>query len=148
VKRVLMVLVGFALLLVGCGGAAAITTLAPATTAPAVATTTTAPTITITTAEATTITTIESDLQTYSEVVATYPTDVTMCDTEASMLPDGSYEVTGGGLYIENSEVKMPWYGMKVTVKERTSVNGKTYEAGTKLTVDAKMQLMPVSSWN
>ena len=71
-----------------------------------------------------------------------------MCDTEASMLPDGSYEVTGGGLYIENSEVKMPWYGMKVTVKERTSVNGKTYEAGTKLTVDGKMHLTPVSSWD
>ena len=62
-KRVLIVLIGFVLLLVGCGGAATTTTLAATTPAPAVTTTTAAPTTTTlapsttTTAEATTTTT-------------------------------------------------------------------------------------------
>jgi hypothetical protein len=42
----------------------------------------------------------------------------------------------------------VPWYGIKITVKKRTTVDGKTYEVGTMLTVDAKMHLTPVSSWD
>jgi hypothetical protein len=90
---------------------------------------------------------VESGLKTYSEVVATYPGNVSMCDTVADLVPSG-YEVTGGGVKMVNGKIRVPWYGIKITVKKRTTVDGKTYEVGTMLTVDAKMHLTPVSSWD
>ena len=39
-------------------------------------------------------------------------------------------------------------YGAKITVKERVTLAGSTYESGTKLTVDEGLQWIAVSSWD
>ena len=77
-------------------------------------------------------------LPTYSEVVATYPSDVTKCDTEANMMGT-SYKVTKGSVHFSNGAFQVLCYGVKITVTESSTVAGKTYAVGTKLTVDAKM---------
>ena len=89
----------------------------------------------------------EPSLPTYSKVVATYPSGVTTCDTVANLTASG-YEVTGGGIIMQNSKIVMPCYGIKVTLTTRMPVNGKAYPAGTKFTVNASMRLTPVSSWS
>lgn len=83
---------------------------------------------------------------TYSQVVATYPSGTDTCDTVADLVA-GGYNVTGGSISMKDGEFVMPCYGAKITVTETSSVDGVTYEPGTTLTVDAQMNLVPVSSW-
>lgn len=90
----------------------------------------------------------EPSLPTYSEVMATYPGGVMTCDTVANLTASGRYEITGGSILIQNSNIVMPCYGIKVTLTTRMPVNGKAYPAGTKFTVNASMRLTPVSSWS
>jgi hypothetical protein len=125
-------------LLTGCSGTTSTGVSSPAPTTLAVSTTISTP---ITTSVA------KPGLPTYSEVVATYPAGVDKCDSVANLTAKG-YEVTGGGIQMRNSEIVMPCYGAKITVTQSTSIKGKTYKVGTKLTVDAKMNLTPVSSWD
>lgn len=117
-------------LLTGCSGATSTGVSSPApTTRPAPTTSVAKP-----------------GLPTYSEVVATYPGGVDKCDAVANLTPEG-YKVTGT-IPFRNGKWVMPCYGVKITVTQSTSVEGTTYEVGTKLTVDAKMNLVPVSSWD
>lgn len=88
-----------------------------------------------------------SALPTYTEVVATYPASANTCDTEATLSRSG-YKVTNGSIQFSNGQFQVICYGVKVTVKERTSIQGTTYAPGTKLTVDKNMKLTPVSSWD
>jgi hypothetical protein len=81
-------------------------------------------------------------LPTYSEVVATYPGGVDKCDSTVVSLAGKRFTLTAG------SRLNFRCYGTKVTVTQSTSVGGTTYKAGTKLTVDAKMNWVPVSSWD
>jgi hypothetical protein len=97
---------------------------------------------------ATTAGTTGSDLPSYSQIVATYPHTADLCDTEANIKPDGSYDVTGGSLQMINNEIQVPCYGIKITVLNPMSIHSKTYEAGAKFTVDAHKRLTPVSSWD
>ena len=128
-------------LLTACSGGTSATKAASSPAGPvtsATSTTTVAPTASST----------ESSLPTYSEVVATYPANANTCDTEAVIKPGGSYSVTGGSIQMVNGQFRVPCYGIKVTVKQRVSIKGKTYVAGTKLTVDKNMELTPVSGWD
>jgi hypothetical protein len=105
------------------------------------------PTMSTTSSTPTTTSIAKSSLPTYSEVVATYPANVDKCDSVANLTAKG-YEVTGGSIQMRNSEIVMPCYGVRITVKQLTSVKGKKYKVGTKLTVNTKMNLTPVSSWD
>jgi hypothetical protein len=88
-----------------------------------------------------------SKYPTYSEVVATYPQDAMTCNTEIDLTREG-FVVVKGDLPISDSKVTFDCYGVKVTVKKSTTINGITYETGTKLTVDEKRRLTKVSSWD
>ena len=133
-------------LLTGCSGATSTGGSSPTRTTSAMSTFSSAPTMSTTSSTPTT-SIAKSSLPTYSEVVATYPANVDKCDSVANLTADG-YEVTGGSIQMRNSEIVMPCYGVRITVKQLTSVKGKKYKVGTKLTVDRKMNLTPVSSWD
>jgi len=134
-------------LLTGCSGATSTGDSSPTRTASAMSTFSSAPTMSTTSSTPTTTSIAKSSLPTYSEVVATYPANVDKCDSVANLTAKG-YEVTGGSIQMRNSEIVMPCYGVRITVKQLTSVKGKKYKVGTKLTVDTKMNLTPVSSWD
>jgi len=134
-------------LLTGCSGATSTGGSSPTRTTSAMSTFSSAPTMSTTSSTPTTTSIAKSSLPTYSEVVATYPANVDKCDSVANLTAKG-YEVTGGSIQIGNSEIVMPCYGVRITVKQLTSVKGKKYKVGTKLTVDRKMNLTPVSSWD
>ena len=119
-------------LLTGCSGATSTGVSSPAPTTSAVSTTSSTPTTT---------SVAKPGLPTYSEVVATYPGGVDKCDTVVS-LAGTRITLTAGSL------LNFRCYGTKITVTQSTSIGGTTYKAGTKLTVDAKMNLVPVSSWD
>jgi len=134
-------------LLTACSGATSTGGSSPTRTTSAMSTTSSTPTMSTTSSTPTTTSIAKSSLPTYSEVVATYPANVDKCDSVANLTAKG-YEVTGGGIQMRNSEFVMPCYGVRITVKQLTSVKGKKYRVGTKLTVDTKMNLTPVSSWD
>ncbi len=125
-------------LLTGCSGATSTGVSSPAPTTSAVSTTSSTPTTT---------SVAKPGLPTYSEVVATYPGGVDKCDSVVNLTPKG-YTVTAGSLHFRNGKWDIACYGAKITVTRSTSVEGTTYKAGTKLAVDAKMNLVPVSSWD
>lgn len=120
-------------LLTGCSGATSTGVSSPAPTTSAVSTTSSTPTTT---------SVAKPGLPTYSEVVATYPGGVDKCDSTVVSLAGKRFTLTAG------SRLDFRCYGTKVTVTQSTSVGGTTYKAGTKLTVDAKMNWVPVSSWD
>lgn len=134
-------------LLTGCSGATSTGGSSPTRTTSAMSTFSSTPTMSTTSSTPTTTSIAKSSLPTYSEVVATYPANVDKCDSVANLTAKG-YEVTGGSIQMRNSEIVMPCYGVRITVKQLTSVKGKKYKVGTKLTVDTKMNLTPVSSWD
>lgn len=134
-------------LLTGCSGGTSTGGSSPAQTRSATSASSSTPTMSTTSSTSTTTSIAEPGLPTYSEVVATYPANITICNTVADYVAAG-FIITGGDIYIENGQMKVPWYGIKITVKERWSVNGKTYEVGAKLTWDANGQLIAVSSWD
>src|ERR1035437_278793 len=134
-------------LLTGCSGGTSTGGSSPAQTRSATSASSSTPTMSTTSSTSTTTSIAEPGLPTYSEVVATYPASVSKCDSVANLTAKG-YEVTGGIIQIKNSEIVMPCYGAKITVTQSTSIKGKTFKVGTKITVDAKMNLTPVSSWD
>jgi len=67
----------------------------------------------------------------------------TICKTSS----DGAVRVGSLGSGAP-SEFSFQCYGAKITVKERVTLGGSTYEPGTKLTVDEDLQWIEVSSWN
>ena len=134
-------------LLTGCSGATSTGGSSPTRTTSAMSTFSSTPTMSTTSSTPTTTSIAKSSLPTYSEVVATYPANVDKCDSVANLMAKG-YEVTGGSIQMRNSEIVMPCYGVRITVKQLTSVKGKKYKVGTKLTVNTKMNLTPVSSWD
>jgi hypothetical protein len=127
-------------LLTGCSGATSTGVSSPAPTTSAVSTTSSTPTTT---------SVAKPGLPTYSEVVATYPGGVDKCDSVLN-LAGTRITVTAGSLHLRTGkwEKDIACYGTKITVTQSASVEGTTYKAGTKLTVDAKMNLVPVSSWD
>jgi len=43
--------------------------------------------------------------------------------------------------------IDLPCLGMKVTVTKQSSIHGRIYQPGTKLTVDAHDNFTPISGW-
>ena len=92
----------------------------------------------------------------YSEVLKTYPKDAKLCATEASIEPDGenlkiSGEIhfqAGDSLLSSNLINVIQCYGTKVTVNGMVTIDEKTYESGTLLTVDKNLHWTIVPSWD
>jgi len=90
---------------------------------------------------------------TYSDILATYPPDADLCGSEGDLVetPDGGVTISPGPsavLSVVDGQFTIQCYGTKLTVKEPVTLDGKTYEPGTKLTVDKDLQWTEVSSWN
>lgn len=147
-RRCIVLSIGTLLtLLTGCSGGTSTGGSSPAQPTSPVSTSSSIPTTSTTISSPTATSTAKPGLPTYSEVVATYPASADLCDSVANLTASG-YEVTGGSIQMRNSKFVMPCYGAKITVTQSTSVNGKKYKVGTKLTVNRKMNLTPVASWD
>lgn len=106
-------------------------------------------TVSTTSVEAT-VETIRDDLPSYSEVIATYPPDADLCNTDATVIggSDGSWKVKGT-VSIRNGKFTYHCLGAKITLAiDTTWDDGNDYPAGTLLTVDADFNWVPVSSWD
>lgn len=92
----------------------------------------------------------EVELATYSDVVATYPSDADLCNTDATIIggSDGGWKVKGT-VSIRNGKFTYHCYGAKITLEiDTTWDDGTDYPAGTLLTVDADLNWVPVASWD
>ena len=107
-------------------------------------------------------------LPTYSEILKTYPVGVEMTCTDAEvseLTVDGDWTFTGGLICPGKSQftvqaggkftvseqmMNASWksYGVKLTIKQAVTIDGVTYEPGTKLTVDKDLKWVVVSSWD
>jgi hypothetical protein len=87
---------------------------------------------------------------TYSEVLKTYPEGVKLCKTEASVtsISGDLWRYEGTIVEVINGKMAFHCYGTKITLEVPASINGITYQAGTKFTVDKDMNWIEVSSWD
>lgn len=94
----------------------------------------------------------EAAQPTYSDVVASYPADADLCNTDATLVgetADGWRFGGGGTLSIRNGAYTYHCYGAKITLDIATTWDdGVAYPAGTLLTVDADLNWIAVSSWD
>lgn len=104
----------------------------------------------------------------YSEILKTYPAGVALSCTKAEVsevTADGQWTFTGGLVCPGQSQLTVesggkfttgelffgrPWksYGVKLTLKNSVTIDGKTYPAGTLLTVDKDLNWVQVSGWD
>ena len=107
-------------------------------------------------------------LPAYSQVLKTYPQNAQLCCTNAEVLKvtaDGKWTLAEGGKICPGKSViavgsgglttgeiffggKWKSYGAKITIKEAVVIDGKSYQPGTKLTVDKDVNWIEVSSWD
>ena len=173
--RQFIVLALSVLLLAGCGLAQAEPTATPTPVPPTRTTTPVPPTSTPTPVPPTPTPTPVPPTATptpapptYSKVLSTYPENAELCCTDAEVSgvsSDGEWTFSGGRLCPDGSDftvaegktLTLPldsmfgrWkcYGAKITVRESVTIDGRTYETGTKLTVDRDLQWIEVSSWD
>ncbi len=86
----------------------------------------------------------------YSEVIKTYPKDFVSCKTVATLdavMPNGTW-LLNGTTEFRNNKMMVKCYGTKITIGIHIEIDGKTYEPGTKLTVDKDINWVQVSSWD
>ena len=89
-------------------------------------------------------------LPTYSEILKTYPKDAELCATDADLVgvePDGRVRLTGELSFTAARGIEYKCYGTKITVMVKATLDGTTYDLGTKLTVDKNLDWIEVSSW-
>jgi hypothetical protein len=88
-------------------------------------------------------------LPTYSDIVSTYPNGADFCGTDAeiSESSDGSLSLSGSVAYSDARGMEYQCYGTKLTATTKITLEGITYEPGTKLTVDKDLNWIQVSSW-
>jgi hypothetical protein len=86
---------------------------------------------------------------TYSQILNTYPNGTKLCQTvvtikevtaDGSWILKGSFYYQGGPMYV--------CYGTKITANVPVEIEDKTFELGTKLTVDKNLEWVEVSSWD
>ena len=116
-------------------------------------------------------TVVPPTLPTYSEIVSTYPPGVKFSCTDAEvsyitsdgitldgiwvfasgLICDGKSQikVDPGGTYPISETQTALWksYGVKITVMDTVTINGKVYQPGSLLTVDKDLNWIQVSSW-
>lgn len=144
--------------LVGCGGGKEEEEIAtpspPATPTPMATSTPTAiPTPTLAPTQISTSTPTSTPTRTgpptYSQVLKTYPRDVSLCRTDAFVEAEyGEDWLISGTVEIANGQEQIQWYGTKITLKIPITLEGRNYPPGTKLTVDKDLHWIEVSSWD
>jgi hypothetical protein len=85
---------------------------------------------------------------TYSQVLQTYPEDVYLCSTVATVEEVNGEIVVKGDIDIFDGKQRVRWYGTKVTAETAVTVEGVTFPAGALLTVDKDLNWIEVSSWD
>lgn len=97
----------------------------------------------------------EARLPTYSEVLKTYPSGVRLCKTNAHVVAssDSGWSLRVGPTSAEkiemyNFKLQVQCYGTKITLDIPITIDGQTYKAGAKLTVDKNLNWIEVSSWD
>ena len=104
-----------------------------------------------------------ASLPSYADIVATYPEGTTLSCTDAelaSYTDDGDYSFTNGLVCPGQSQVTVAeggtftlegtfWitYGVKATLLNEVTIDGVTFPAGAKLTVDKDLKWVQVSGW-
>jgi hypothetical protein len=90
----------------------------------------------------------------YSGVLATYPPGTDLCRAQGFLggQDEGGIilgDKSGNGIYVAwGGSFSIQCYGTKLTVGDRpVTLDGQTYEPGTKLTVDGNLDWVEVSSW-
>ena len=87
---------------------------------------------------------------TYSQILNTYPSGARLCQTVVSIeevAADGSWKLDGT-FGVQDGRIVYECFGTKVTGNVPVEIGDKTYEPGTKFTVDKDLQWVEVSSWN
>jgi len=90
-------------------------------------------------------------LPTYSDVIKTYPKHVKITYTETNIEDadetTGQLLFSGGQTEIRDGELLVFYYGAKLTIMNKMKIRGKIYQTGDKLTLDKKLNLIKVRSW-
>jgi peptidylprolyl isomerase len=89
-------------------------------------------------------------LPTYEEVVSSYPDGVPLCQTDTEIVGGNDQQLSLEGGYIavnEDGVERYQCYGTKLTVRKKVTLKGKTYQPGTKLTVDRDLYWTAISGW-
>jgi len=87
---------------------------------------------------------------TYSEVLRTYPKGAELCKTVASVEGVGEGDenwLLKGDVEFRDSRMLVKCYGTQITLNVPVKIGDKTYEPGTKLTVDKDLNWIEVLSW-
>jgi hypothetical protein len=93
--------------------------------------------------------TLDPSLPTYSEVLATYPPGADFCNTDAFIKGgDDNGLSLSGTISMRNNRFVYQCYGTKLTAGVEVTLEGRTYLVGTKLTVDADLRWIAVSTWD
>jgi hypothetical protein len=96
-------------------------------------------------------TTSTISLPTYSQILETYPAGTEICQTEAHVtnVTNGVWELVNiKAIHVSNKGIVTQCYGTKITLDEPVTLDGKTFEAGSNLTVDKDLKWIQVSSWD
>lgn len=89
-------------------------------------------------------------LPTYEEVVGAYPDGVPLCQTDTEIVGGNDQQLSLEGGYIavnEDGVARYQCYGVKLTVRKKVTLKGRTYQPGTRLTVDKDLYWVEVSGW-
>ena len=91
---------------------------------------------------------VPAEKPTYSQVLQTYPSDVRLCQTVATVEEVNGEIVVKGDIDIFDGKERVRWYGTKVTTETAVTFEGMSFPAGAKLTVDKDLNWIEVSSWD
>jgi len=90
-------------------------------------------------------------LPTYSDVIKTYPKhiEITYTETNIKDVDETGEQIlfSGGQTEIRDGQLLVFYYGAKLTIMNKMKIRGKIYQAGDKLTLDKKLNLIKVRSW-
>jgi hypothetical protein len=90
------------------------------------------------------------DLPTYSQIVKTYPAGRAICKLKILMGPGDTEDTVNITYKAGTSIFEMDYircYGVKMTLMEPLSIDGRTYPKGAKFTVDKNHDWVQVRSW-
>ncbi|MFZ1316769.1 HEAT repeat domain-containing protein [Methanothrix sp.] len=92
-------------------------------------------------------------LPTYSQILATYPEGAlgiygVRTEGNVTKVTDEGWDLNLTQIEIKNGDAVIQGYGTKITLDVPVTVDGKTFDAGSKLTVDKDLNWVEVSSWD
>ena len=94
-----------------------------------------------------------NSLPTYSQILATYPEGALgiyggRTEGNVTKVTDKGWDLNLTRIEIKDGDAVIQGYGTKITLDVPVTVDGKTFDAGSKLTVDKDLNWIEVSSWD